>query len=221
MKNGWIWESGGSIGVALQDTNSNTLWEIYFLGGTNVYSTPAGATDIGWTDAGLDVAFTVTGADTYSAEVTPVGGSVRQFSGSLAAPATRFRAWSYNNGTGDGQNSNRDYFINNLAITSLSAGGVEPTPTSSSSPARRRPHSRRSSATSTGHRSRGRPAVQPRQQHQRRHLCRLGQPHPHSHPELAAGRRAPPSVRAAAPSTCPSPTALLPTNFYRIGYTQP
>ena len=127
MKNGWIWEAGGvasnagSVGVALRN-GSTTLWELYFNGGATYYNTPAGVTDIGWTDAGLDVVFTVTETNAFSVEVHPLGGSARQYNGTFTGSIDNFRAWSYNNGTLDGQNSNRDYFIDDLQVTSPVAG---------------------------------------------------------------------------------------------------
>ncbi len=123
MKNGWIWESGGSVGIALRDNSGNTMWQLYFNGGDAKYNLSTGVTDIGWTDAGLDVAFTVTSPGNYSVDVTPVGGSNRTYTGVFTNAITEFRAWSYNNGTSDGQNSNRDYYINNLKITSFGEGG--------------------------------------------------------------------------------------------------
>ena len=51
-----------------------------------------------------------------------MGGSASQYSGTFTGTIDNFRAWSYNNGTLDGQNSNRDYFINNLLITHPVAG---------------------------------------------------------------------------------------------------
>ncbi|MGD9611801.1 MAG: hypothetical protein AB7V22_02745 [Kiritimatiellia bacterium] len=125
MQNGWIWESGGSVGVALRDNASNTLWQLYFNGGSSNYNVSTGATDIGWTDAGIDIAFTVTGAGAYSVDVAPVGGTLRNYTGTYSGEIANFRAWSYSNGTDDGQNSNRDFFIDNLKVTSPSAGGVE------------------------------------------------------------------------------------------------
>ena len=118
VKNGWIWESGGSVGAALRNGGGETVWQLYFNGGDTYYNTPAGVTDIGWTDAGLDIVFTVTGTNAYSVEVHPVGGSARQYSGTFAGSIVEFRAWSYNNGTLDGQNSNRDYFVDDLQVTS-------------------------------------------------------------------------------------------------------
>jgi len=124
MKNGWIWESGGSVGVALRDGVGTTLWELYFNGGDTFYNTPGGVTDIGWTDAGLDILFTVTDTNAFSVEVHPLGGSARQYNGTFSNTISEIRAWSSNNGTEDGQNSNRDYFINNLLVTTP-VGGSE------------------------------------------------------------------------------------------------
>jgi len=125
MKNGWIWENGGSVGIALQNAASNTLWEFYFNGGDDDYSITGGTTDIGWTDVGIDIVFTVTSAGNYSVDITPVGGTKRTYTGTFTGDIAQFRAWSYSNGTNDGQNSNRDYFIGAMKITSLGSGGTQ------------------------------------------------------------------------------------------------
>jgi hypothetical protein len=125
MKNGWIWENGGSVGVALRNSEGDTLWQLYFNGGTSNYVSSAGITDIDWTDAGLDVAFTVTGAGAYSVSITPVGGMERTYTGTFSGSISQFRAWSYKNGTADDYNSNRDFFVNLLAITSPVGGGIQ------------------------------------------------------------------------------------------------
>ena len=125
MQNGWIWEAGGSVGVALRNGEGATLWQLYFNGGDSFYNSPTGATDIGWTSNGLDIAFTVTGPGAYTVAVQPVGGTARQYVGTFAGEIAQFRAWSYNNGTSDGQNSNRDFFVNNLLITAPLAGDGE------------------------------------------------------------------------------------------------
>ena len=116
MQNGWLWESGGSVGVALRNSEGTTLWQLYFNGGDATYSTTS-ATDIAWTSNGLDIAFTLTSPTAYSVEVQPVGGSTRQYTGVLSGTASQFRAWSYNNGTSDTNNSQRDFFVNNLRVT--------------------------------------------------------------------------------------------------------
>lgn len=123
MKNGWIWENGGSVGVALWDAMSNTVWQLYFNGGDAFYSRSGGSTDIGWTDGGLDIVFTLMDASTYSVSIQPVaGGALRTYTGTVAGAITAFRAWSFNNGTNDENNGNRDYFVNNLKITGYASG---------------------------------------------------------------------------------------------------
>ncbi|HMP90615.1 MAG TPA: carbohydrate-binding protein [Kiritimatiellia bacterium] len=123
MQNGWIWENGGSVGVSLRDSSESEKWVLYFTGGATNYAGTDGTTDIGWTDQGLDIAFTLTAANTYSVDVTPVGGTKRTYTGSFTGTINQFRAWSANNGTGDEFNSNRDYFFNNLMITTAGGGG--------------------------------------------------------------------------------------------------
>ncbi len=131
MQNGWIWEGGGSVGVALRNAQGDTLWELYFNGGDPFYSSSTGETDINWTDAGLDVAFTLTGESSYEVVITPSGGTARQYAGTFeGGPITQFRAWSYNNGTNDEFNSNRDFFVNDLSISGVGSG--EPIPVSAS-----------------------------------------------------------------------------------------
>ncbi len=123
MQNGWIWEGGGSIGVALRDASQNTLWELYFNGGDAFYNTPDGVTDINWTDQGLDVAFTVTSAGNYSVKVTPSGGAARTYTGSFSGSVAELRAWSYSNGTSDTNNPKRDFYLNNLKIVDTVPSG--------------------------------------------------------------------------------------------------
>mgnify|MGYP001765374227 CR=1 FL=1 len=125
MQNGWIWETGGSIGVALRDGEGATIWQFYFNGGDTFYNTPAGATDIAWTGDGLDIAFLIADVGAYAVEVRPVGGVSRQYTGTFTGNISDFRAWSYNNGTDDGQNTNRNFFVDDLLITSVAGDGAE------------------------------------------------------------------------------------------------
>jgi len=125
MKNGWIWEDGGSIGIALRDGGGAILWQCYFNGGDMTYSTSLGSSDIGWTDAGLAIDFSVTAPGAYAVDLQPVGGALRQYTGTFAGDIEQFRAWSYNNGTSDTNNSMRDFFFDNLRITRTTSGGDE------------------------------------------------------------------------------------------------
>ena len=121
MRNGWIWEEGGSVGVALRDAAGETLWELYFNGGETYYLTPEGETDIAWTAAGINISFTLTGPNAYSVTINPDGSEGQTMTGTFSGEIAQFRAWSWNNGTDDGQNSNRDFFFNNLSIVDSAA----------------------------------------------------------------------------------------------------
>ena len=126
IKNGWIWEQGGSVGVALRDEASATLWQLFFNGGGSNYQTSAGTSDIGWTDGGLDIAFTLLSPTNYRVAIQPVaGGALREYTGPVNGTIDSFRFWSYNNGTQDEFNSNRDYFFNNLKITAPGSGSSQ------------------------------------------------------------------------------------------------
>jgi hypothetical protein len=126
LKNGWLWENGGSVGFALRD-NTDTKYELYFEGGSNVYD-GTHTTDIPWTDSGMNVAFTLTGDNNYSVTVTPLTGSSRTYTGTFTGSINNFRAWSSNNGTSDTNNPQRDFFFDYPTITSPgSAGSVTST----------------------------------------------------------------------------------------------
>jgi len=135
MKNGWIWEGAddgnggkigkGGIGIALFDATTNKHWQFYFNGGDANYNITGATTDIGWTDQGLDIVFTVTAAGNYSVDITPVGGAKRTYTGTFSGDIAKFRAWSWSNGANDGNNSNRDYFLGAMKITSPGSGGTQ------------------------------------------------------------------------------------------------
>lgn len=126
MQNGWVKEpegeaEGGGVGIALQTSAGDTLWQFWFNGGYTNYSITDDVTDIDWTDGGLVVAFTLTSDLDYEVSITPIGGTERLYTGSVTGQIARFRAWSYNNGAG----GNYDYFVNDLRITTATAGAVE------------------------------------------------------------------------------------------------
>lgn len=116
MDNGFL-DDGAGTGVALQNSSGTTLWQFFFNGGDINYSISEGTTDVGWTDGGIDVEFTLSSPTTYVARISPYGGHTRTNSGNLISAAdmniTVFRAWNYNAGGG----SERDFFVNNLAMS--------------------------------------------------------------------------------------------------------
>jgi len=119
MDNGYL-DPGAGTGVALQNSDGVTLWELFFNGGDTNYSITGGSTDVGWTGAGLDVSFTLTGPTNYLVRITPYGGTTRTNTGALNAAADSsirlFRAWNFNAGAGPDYN----FYFNNLV---LSGGG--------------------------------------------------------------------------------------------------
>lgn len=121
FENGFI-DNGAGAGVAVQNSQGNTLWEFFFNGGDSFYSISGGTTDIPWTNVGISIEFSLTGPTNYSARVIPQGGSARILTGSLQASTnqaiTLFRAWNNN----AGQNSVRDVFFNNLKIVGQGSG---------------------------------------------------------------------------------------------------
>jgi len=122
LDNGDI-DTGSGVGVGLQNSVGDTLWQFFFNGGDNFYNISGATTDIAWTSGGINVEFTLTGPTNYQAKITPIGGSVRIINGSLdvstnSQAITVFRAWNWNAGSG----STKDVFFNNLKITSTGSG---------------------------------------------------------------------------------------------------
>ncbi len=119
--NGFI-DNGAGAGVAMQNSNGDTLWEFFFNGGDNFYSISGGTTDVGFTSTGIGIEFRLTGPTNYSVKISPNGGSVRTITGNLNANTnsaiTLFRCWNNNAGS----DSVRDVFFNNLKITDLGSG---------------------------------------------------------------------------------------------------
>jgi hypothetical protein len=119
LDNGWV-SSEKSVGVALQNADSNSLWEFYFLGGTNNYyvKDASGSTysSIPFTGDGLQIAFQLTGPAAYSADVS-VGTNTWNFTGSLIADANQeiaqLQCWNFEAGSGE----NYDVFLNSLSVS--------------------------------------------------------------------------------------------------------
>lgn len=103
-----------STGIGLQSASGENLWEFYFVGGDFTYTMTGGATDIGWTSGGLTIEFTLTSASTYSAVITPLGGSARTYTGSFSGTIARFHAWHYSANGGEDHN----FYFNDLKISS-------------------------------------------------------------------------------------------------------
>ena len=125
MDNGYV-ETGGQFGFTLTaygEIGSTERFSFYFLGGSNNYFTGTGQmywitqTDTGvpFTSAGLQVAFTLTGAQAYSVDITPAGGSTTTLNGSFLVAATNFdhiELFNFNAGS----SSANDGFFNSVQV---------------------------------------------------------------------------------------------------------
>ncbi len=122
--NGFI-DNGTGVGVGLQNSSGQTLWQFYFNGGDTNYNLSgiSGGSGIPFMSAGMDIAFTLTGPTNFSVIITPNGSAVKTFAGNLEPNADSaialFRAWNYAAGSG----SDHDVFFNRLMITGPGAGG--------------------------------------------------------------------------------------------------
>lgn len=125
FENQWV-SSGGSVGVALLNPDGQYLVEFFFAGGASTYtvndSVSSRDSGIAYTDARLDLAFTLTGSNTYQ-----LAAGASTITGTLAARSdmaiSRFRAWNHNAGLGE----NYNFYFNDLQVTNAPAA---PAPTS-------------------------------------------------------------------------------------------
>jgi len=113
--NGWI-DDGGTDAFFL----GGDRLAFRFEGGRQNYELDdnSGPIDTGitFTDEGLLIDFALTGADTYALSVTPAGSTPRVFTGDLmGSPGVGIDAVSFFNASA-GSFSQRDLFINSLAI---------------------------------------------------------------------------------------------------------
>lgn len=128
MDNGWV-EAGDSVGFDLQNSSGQTLLEISYVGFNAASS--YGSTDgtgphslgVPYTDGGVHVEITLTSATTYSATMTPVGGSTVSFSGTLINPAggqgiSQVRLFNANAAAGN-SGSHWYAFWNNLLVSGV------------------------------------------------------------------------------------------------------
>ncbi len=135
MDNGFL-ENGGAQGIELRDSSGGVL-EFLFRGGQSNYEIGIGGSftsaSVPFTDEGLDLAFTITGATTFDLTVTPLdssllGGTTTSVTTSgthSGGPISGLRLFSFDP-TGDGVTKNDDF---NLYFNSLSVSAV-PEPSS-------------------------------------------------------------------------------------------
>ncbi len=129
MDNGYVDADGGAIGFVLRNGNDTSnknngeRFEVFFFGGGGDYlietnaGSPAIDTGIGYTDGGLYIRFTLTGADTFSCTITGLAsGASSSISGVLGGTLGSGidSVALYNQWAGNGQNY--DMFFNSMTV---------------------------------------------------------------------------------------------------------
>lgn len=124
MDNGYVNTGGPAIGVGLQNTSGQNVWEIFFSGGASGYSVNGSllSPTVPYTANGLRITFTLLTATTYSATIQILNGGATYgpYTGTLLSPGggqsiTRFRAFNFNAGAG----VNNNFFVNNIITPSF------------------------------------------------------------------------------------------------------
>jgi aryl-phospho-beta-D-glucosidase BglC (GH1 family) len=126
IDNGYV-DNNGAIGVALENSISNTVWEFLYIGGNSggFYAINDGSgtndTPITYIESGLTVVFTLTSSATYSVQITALGGSSSISNGILKSPTggqgiSQFRF--YNKEPSSGNGCNYDCFLNTISVGS-------------------------------------------------------------------------------------------------------
>ncbi len=118
--NNWVEDDPeGSVGFALLNGDSNARFEFMFIGGGTNYvvndAVNGRHTGIPWTGDGLDITFTLTGADTYQLKV----GS-RTIDGTLAEASTaitQFKTWDWRAGPGWQYN----FYLGEMRVTRMTS----------------------------------------------------------------------------------------------------
>ena len=116
--NGWI-DNGQSDVLTLESSTGVDRLSFFFTGGNATYEFFDNSgfvnTGIGFSDEGLTVAVTLTGADTYSATVTSLAGGSTNITGTLQNSGSAIdQIQVANNGAGGG--SNFDLYVNSLQV---------------------------------------------------------------------------------------------------------
>src|SRR5439155_1909130 len=121
-------DTGSTVGFALQNSASQNLAEVYYVGGDSVNSwkknDAAGQSDlspnIGFSGDGFHLELTLTTATTYSGVLTRNSDALSAaFNGTLITPGTgtqditQLRLFNFNSGGGD----NANFYGNSLVVT--------------------------------------------------------------------------------------------------------
>ncbi len=123
MENGYV-QTGGTVGLGLQDSEGDNLMELFFVGGNGAYtlyngSTTNGNTGISFTDTGLAVTFTLEAGNKLNVSVTGMNGNSASYTTNGIGMETQtdmtisqIRLFNFNAGSGSSYNA----FFNNLTV---------------------------------------------------------------------------------------------------------
>ncbi len=126
MDNGFI-DTGSSFGFTLTafgDPGATDQFSFYFTGGGSNYKTSVGRfmssqetdTGVGFTSAGLEVAFTLTGVSSYSVAITPNGGSTTTLDGNFVRSDVTLDHIEFLNSNAGSGTANTGFF-NEIQVT--------------------------------------------------------------------------------------------------------
>ena len=119
IDNGLV-DPGASVGLGLQNGNSNTLWEFFFVGGNRNYTVRDGTgeinTGIPFTTRGLHCTFVLTEATAYAVDIV-CEGQTNTLKGRLIdnpdQEISRIHLWNFNAGSGP----DHDVYFNSIQIS--------------------------------------------------------------------------------------------------------
>ena len=130
MDNGYIkdWGPYGTVGFGLQNGSGQNLLEVYFVGGQSNYTVNDGAgpndSGLGFTDQGLTVEFTLTGASTYSITLTRLfDGVSATVTGNLMNPGDQTIAQIRMFNADGGPDCFRNLYFNSLEVVANDTDG--------------------------------------------------------------------------------------------------
>ncbi len=121
-------DGGSTVGLSLQNSSGQSLFEIYYIGGDAVDSwkinSAAGQEDlspnVGFSTDGFDLSFTLQPSNMFTGTFSDMHGNTANFSGTLTTQGggegvSQARLFNFNAGNGDSNN----VFFNNMSIAAV------------------------------------------------------------------------------------------------------
>ena len=113
----------GDVGFELANSNGGSLFKLATFWSSSTYVINGSTTEIPVTTNPLDIEITLASSNSYTARITPVGGSTYTNTGTLSAlsdqTVRRFIAYNYSAGSGSGA----DVFVTSLQVAGAATPG--------------------------------------------------------------------------------------------------